>query len=151
MNGKHILGSLIFVVGLLILLGGLAMPSTTTTTSTSCYDNPYSYGQDCVESTYETPNSSKGPAIIFGLVLTIAGGFVAKSGTSSDSRRTSQTSSSDSHWTGDNQVSETDSTTSEYRGASQTSQSPVDTPSSTDDNSNHEFTEKVREAHNERK
>lgn len=84
MSVKRTLGGLVLAVGLLMVLVGIAMPSTTTTTSQTCYDNPMGYGQECFESTYET-STNKYPILFFGFVLSIVGGAIVR-GDSSDAR-----------------------------------------------------------------
>lgn len=143
MNGTKLLGGVVLVVGLLVLLGGLAMPSTTTTTSTSCYDNPMGYGQDCVESTYETPNSSKGPTILFGLIGTVAGGWLLRrSGSTAD--RGPEPSAADSDWTGDDSVT---NGPTDPRSDSERPSDPADRP--TDSTADKGFAQQVREAHDD--
>lgn len=86
-------GYALLVVGVVLFAGGLVAPSTTTHTSTTCYDDPWSYGQDCVRSTYETPNTSKGGLIGFGAFLAVIGGVVALKGSSSTGRDRRRSSS----------------------------------------------------------
>lgn len=81
MNATRTLGGLVLVFGLLLLLVGIAMPSTTTTTSQTCYNDPMGYGQECVESTYET-STNKFPILFFGLVTSVVGGVLLRSGSS---------------------------------------------------------------------
>lgn len=68
--------AILTVVGIVILLLGLAMPATETRTAESCVNSPYSYGQDCVQTSYEVANPARGPAIGIGFFLTIIGGIL---------------------------------------------------------------------------
>jgi hypothetical protein len=85
-------GGLILVFGIIILIAGIAMPATTTQTSTSCYDNPVGFGQECVETTYEAPNTGRGWLIGTGALVSVIGGILALSG---DSTRRSRNISSE--------------------------------------------------------
>lgn len=78
MSTKRTLGGILLAIGLLLLLVGIAMPSTTTTTSQTCYDDPMGYGQECIESTYET-STNKYPTLFFGFVMSVVGGALVRS------------------------------------------------------------------------
>lgn len=82
------------VIGLLVFFVGIAMPATQTKTATTCTE-PGLYG-GCVESTYEAPNTAKGPTIFLGLALTIIGFVSAIRDKGSSSRQT--TSTYDTEW-----------------------------------------------------
>lgn len=71
---KTIIGGIILIVGILILLVGVATPMTTQQTSNTCYNDPLGYGQNCVETTYDSPNTGKTSIILFGVITTTAGG-----------------------------------------------------------------------------
>lgn len=73
-------GLVIAAFGVLLLLGGLAMPATQTQTSTTCIDSQYTPANGCIQTNYTTPNFGKGIFITLGLALTVAGGVVTKSG-----------------------------------------------------------------------
>lgn len=74
------IGGTILIVGVLIMLLGFAVPATTTQTARTCYDDPFSYGQSCSQTTYESPNTGKVGLIFFGVLAAISGGFYAVSG-----------------------------------------------------------------------
>ncbi|GAB7118147.1 hypothetical protein [Natrinema pallidum] len=80
---KSIIGAVLVFIGVGILLLGVAAPSTSTQTSTTCYDSPTGYGQDCVQSSYETPNTGKGGMIGAGIFVAIIGGILTMSNSSS--------------------------------------------------------------------
>ena len=71
---KTIIGLMIFIIGVFLLLAGVAAPMTTQQTSTTCYNGPLGYGQECVETTYNSPNTGKISILIFGILTTTAGG-----------------------------------------------------------------------------
>lgn len=75
----------LLAIGVLVLLMGVAMPSTETNTSRSCVNDPYGYGETCSQSTYEVPNSEKGPTIFFGIILSLIGGVSLMNGASNSS------------------------------------------------------------------
>lgn len=69
-------GAILFLLGLIILAGGMSMPETREGTAVSCVDDPYSWGgQTCVETTVTARNDSRGTAITAG-VIGLVGGFV---------------------------------------------------------------------------
>lgn len=68
--------AILTVIGIVILLIGLSMPATETRTTESCVDSPYSYGQDCVQTSYEVANPARGPTIGFGFFLAVVGGVL---------------------------------------------------------------------------
>lgn len=70
---KSLLTTGLITIGVFILLIGFAMPATTTQTSTTCIDDPFGYGQDCIQSTYETPNSGRFGIIGLGIMTFIVG------------------------------------------------------------------------------
>lgn len=80
---RDYIGGGIVVIGLLILLLGFAMPATTTQTSRTCYDDPLSYGQSCATTTYESPNTGKYSAVGMGVLLSILGGGIIYSDSTS--------------------------------------------------------------------
>ena len=59
--------------GILFLLIGIAIPATTTQTSTTCVDDIFGYGQNCAQTSYESPNLSKFPLIGVGIIMTLVG------------------------------------------------------------------------------
>lgn len=89
---KSIIGAVLVFLGVGILLLGVAAPSTSTQTATTCYDSPTGYGQDCVQSSYETPNTGKGGMIGAGIFIAIIGGVLtmANSASTEHSRPSSQ-------------------------------------------------------------
>lgn len=76
---KSSIGWGLVLIGVLILLLGFATPSTTTQTATTCYNDPMGYGQDCVRTSYEAPNTGKGGIIGLGIFIAIIGGFLSQS------------------------------------------------------------------------
>ncbi|SEH12115.1 hypothetical protein SAMN04487967_0660 [Natronorubrum sediminis] len=80
-------GRILLALGLLMLLLGLVIPTTSTETSTSCYDDPFGPGQDCVETEYESVNSSKFVLLGLGTFATVIGGIGFYSGPSGGTRR----------------------------------------------------------------
>lgn len=69
------------VVGLLVLLVGFSMPATETINSQSCTEG-FTVGNDrfgggCVEAQTEVPNTSRGPILLVGFILTVGGGTMA--------------------------------------------------------------------------
>lgn len=87
-------GALVAVVGLFLLLGGLASPATQTHTSVTCIDSQYDPADGCVETTYQTPNFARGGLITLGLVLGIGGLIFALNDDSPSSSRAPSTSGS---------------------------------------------------------
>jgi uncharacterized membrane protein len=83
---KAAAGWVLVVLGIFILLFGVAAPSTTTQTTTTCYDDPTGYGQDCVRSSYDVPNTGKSSIIGIGIFATIIGGFLAYSESTNEER-----------------------------------------------------------------
>lgn len=73
MNEINAIGVGIAVIGIVVLLIGLAMPATSTHTSQTCIDDPRGFGQDCVSGAVETPNPLKGPVTIVGFLALIGG------------------------------------------------------------------------------
>lgn len=72
-NEINAIGVGIAVIGIVVLLIGLAMPATSTHTSQTCIDDPRGFGQDCVSGAVETPNPLKGPVTIVGFLALIGG------------------------------------------------------------------------------
>lgn len=70
-------GLLLAGIGLLLILGGVAMPATQTHTSTTCVDSSYDPADGCVQTEYTTPNYSKGAFIVFGIALAFGGVFAS--------------------------------------------------------------------------
>lgn len=70
----------ILVIGVITLAMGLAAPSTKTVQSETCtqggYYGDYHIDGTCVNGSYEVPNTSKGPTIIWGFLLTMVGGIL---------------------------------------------------------------------------
>lgn len=97
MNSGMKLGLIGF--GILFLLIGIAIPATTTQTSTTCVDDPFGYGQNCAQTSYESPNLSKFPLIGVGIMMTLIGvvsfGSDSISNTSTDEYGSSEWTSSD--------------------------------------------------------
>lgn len=75
-------------IGFIILIVGMGMPATETITSESCTEGfsvgDRSYGGGCVESQTEVPNTTRGPVLFIGFLLTAGGGIMSllDSGTS---------------------------------------------------------------------
>lgn len=80
---KSGIGVILVVIGVVILLFGIAAPSTTTQSATTCYDDPTGFGQDCVRSSYEAPNTGKSGLIGAGIFMAIVGIFLLRSDSSS--------------------------------------------------------------------
>lgn len=73
-QGLRMLGLIILLIGVVGLLVGIAMPTTSTHTSKTCVDSFTGYGKDCVTGSITTANPMKGPVIGTG-VLGILGGI----------------------------------------------------------------------------
>lgn len=71
-------------LGVFLLLGGLAMPATTTEQTRTCIDTSYGVN-DCIRSSYESPNTVKFPLIVAGISLILVGGFLSKRQSEQDS------------------------------------------------------------------
>jgi len=85
---KRTFGAIVLVSGILTLLVGLAMPATVESTTTTCY------AYNCVESTYQVPNTGRTSAIGAGMFATVLGGALYfSSNTSKSSNTTSHQSS----------------------------------------------------------
>lgn len=83
----------IVVVGVLFLLGGLAMPSQQTQSATSCVDSNYDAADGCVETTYTVPNYGKSLSIVLGLIM-VVGGIGASYSLSDSGSETTMTTAS---------------------------------------------------------
>lgn len=115
MNSEIKLG--LIGLGVLFLLIGIAIPATTTHTSTTCVDDPFSYGQNCAQTTYESPNLSKFPLIGIGIMMTLVGvvSFVSDSTSANSTHKDGS-----SEWTSSDQ-----SSSSEKSSDKSTSSEPV--------------------------
>lgn len=82
------LGAVVLVLGLLLLLGGIAAPATETHRSVACVDSTYGAADGCVESTFETPNFGKGAMIGLGLMTVVVGGGMVAVGGDTDTSPT---------------------------------------------------------------
>lgn len=87
------IGGVLLAIGVLILLIGIATPATTTQTSTTCYNEPLGYGQECIETTYEAPNASRGGLIGMGIFVSIIGIVISRSSSTDTSRNESSSRS----------------------------------------------------------
>lgn len=90
-----IAGILIVVFGVLLLLGGMGMDTTETTTT--CYETDYSWNaadsSGCVETTYSNPAPKMG-VVMLGLGMVLGGGVLASR--SDSTNLTKQAASGDS-------------------------------------------------------
>lgn len=79
-----VIGIVIAVVGVLVLMAGLGMD--TTETSTTCYESDFSWSsynsRGCVETTYNNPAPKIG-ALSFGFGMIVVGGILASRSESS--------------------------------------------------------------------
>lgn len=92
------IGGFVALVGIIALLVGVAMPATTTHTSTTCIDDPTGFGQECTSGSVTTPNPLRGPMIGVGFLALIGGiGIALMSGSESLNQQTRQTSESEAN------------------------------------------------------
>ncbi len=84
-------GVILLIIGILVLLAGLGMPSEQTVTSRTCTEGSWVGGVyvegNCYEGAVSSPNPAKGATTGFGFILTVVGGIAALAGTTGESRR----------------------------------------------------------------
>lgn len=82
-------GIILLIIGIIVLLVGLGMPSEQTVTSTTCTDGGWVGGTyvegSCYEGQVSSPNPAKGATTGFGFILALVGGIVAAVGAAGDS------------------------------------------------------------------
>lgn len=85
--------SLIVGFGVLLLLGGIAMPAQQTETIESCVDSDFDAADGCVETTTTVPNYGKYSSIVLGLIMVVGGIGMSYAMSDSDSETTITSSS----------------------------------------------------------
>lgn len=89
------IGGFIALVGIVVLLAGVAMPTTSTHTSEACIDDPTGFGQECVSGSVTTPNPLRRPMIGIGFVSLIGGiGISLMSGSEASNQQIERASES---------------------------------------------------------
>lgn len=78
------IGGVLVLVGVVVLLAGLAMSATSTQTGQTCVDDPSGFGQECVRGSVTTPNPLRGPTIGAGLLAVFGGVAVVLLGRGDD-------------------------------------------------------------------